>query len=255
MPSWSPDGQWIYYIRTRYGEGRWPVSGATATVRPARSRPDARPGRRQRRARAARDRPVQAGQLHVVLLDAPAGGLARRQDDRDGHRRARTPTSSNVVLQFFDTTTKKIKRAGVAETGLLGHQDPEWRPDGKYLLYVKNGRDGTPRHAGHRPYDPATKKTKAHHDVGLPEPVLLAGRAVHRRHQDLEPRDGRRDPRRHERPRAAPGHRRRQLVRARPGRPPATASPSSTSTARPSTSGSPARRRRPVLDDQARRSR
>jgi Tol biopolymer transport system component len=26
---------------------------------------------------------------------------------------------------------------------VLGHQDPEWRPDGKFLLYVMNGRDGS----------------------------------------------------------------------------------------------------------------
>ena len=74
---------------------------------------------------------------------------------------APNPDQSNVVLQFFDTATKDIKRAGVAETGVLGHQDPEWRPDGKYLLYVKNGRDGTRGTPVIVRYDPATKKTKA----------------------------------------------------------------------------------------------
>ncbi len=109
---------------------------------------------------------------------------------------APNPENSNVVLQFFDTTTKKIKRAGVAESGVLGHQDPEWRPDGKYLLYVKNGRDGTRGAPIIVRYDPATGKTKGHHDGRVPEPVVLARRPVHRRHQDLELRDERRHPRR-----------------------------------------------------------
>ena len=28
MPSWSPDGDWIYFIRTTPEEGRWPATAA-----------------------------------------------------------------------------------------------------------------------------------------------------------------------------------------------------------------------------------
>ena len=52
------------------------------------------------------------------------------------------PTNDDVVLQFYDLTTRKSTRPDVAETAPLGHQDPAWRPDGKELLYVRNGRDG-----------------------------------------------------------------------------------------------------------------
>jgi Tol biopolymer transport system component len=52
------------------------------------------------------------------------------------------PASSDVVLQFYDLTTKKTRVPKLAETPPLGHQDPDWRPDGKDLLYVRNGRDG-----------------------------------------------------------------------------------------------------------------
>ena len=37
------------------------------------------------------------------------------------------PDEANVVLQFFDVATKKLRRAGVREIEVLGHQDPEWR--------------------------------------------------------------------------------------------------------------------------------
>ena len=52
-----------------------------------------------------------------------------------------------------------MKRVPVGETPPLGHQDPAWRPDGKQLLYVKNGRNGTAGAATIYRYDPATKKT------------------------------------------------------------------------------------------------
>ena len=107
---------------------------------------------------------------------------------------------------------------------------------------MKNGRDGARGKPIIVRYDPATKKTKTHHDGRLRDPVLLARWPVHRRHQDLEPRHGRRDPRRLERPRAAADHRTTARRSRRPGRRPATASPTSTSTARPWTSGSPSSR-------------
>ena len=55
MPSWSPDGEWIYFIRDDPSDGHWPVNGGPATCydldRPELMRD---PGRRQRRAGAAR---------------------------------------------------------------------------------------------------------------------------------------------------------------------------------------------------------
>ena len=59
------------------------------------------------------------------------------------------PSNSDVVLQFYDTTTKKSTVPKLTEMAPLGHQDPAWRPDGKVLLYVRNGRDGAERCAGH----------------------------------------------------------------------------------------------------------
>jgi hypothetical protein len=55
---------------------------------------------------------------------------------------APNPSNSNVVLQYFDTKTHKLTRAGVPEIPPLGQQDAAWSPDGSSLLYVRNGRDG-----------------------------------------------------------------------------------------------------------------
>ena len=45
----------------------------------------------------------------------------------------------------------------------LGHQDADWSPDGKTLLYVKNGRDGAARRAPDLSgYDSKTKSSRPH---------------------------------------------------------------------------------------------
>jgi Tol biopolymer transport system component len=71
------------------------------------------------------------------------------------------PDQSNVVLQFFDVSSKKLTRAGVHENQVLGHQDPEWRPDGKFLLYTQNGRDGAKGAPIIMRYEPVSKKARA----------------------------------------------------------------------------------------------
>lgn len=160
MPSWSADGEWVYFIRTKDAAGLWPVRGAATKY--VLSVPDLM---RVRADGSAEPERLATGKfkqgrfswsywMRQPVLSPDGTTIAMVTD-------APNPDSSNVVLQFFDTGTKKIRRAGVAESGVLGHQDPEWRPDGKYLLYVKNGRDGTRGAPVIVRYDPATKKTKA----------------------------------------------------------------------------------------------
>ena len=94
------------------------------------------------------------------------------------------PSQSDVVLQFYDLITKKSTVPTLAETPPLGHQDPTWRPDGKVLLYVRNGRDG-PKGA---PVDlsagTSPREGHAADRTGLPRAVVLARRPVHRGDQD-----------------------------------------------------------------------
>jgi Tol biopolymer transport system component len=156
MPSWSPDGAYVYYIRTRDAETNWrgdhylllipdlmrvPADGSADPERLATGR--FKNGNGTWAYWLRQPTPSPDGEKIALITDSP------------------NPEQSNVVLQLYDIGTKKIKSLGLSEIGVLGHQDPEWRPDGKYLLYVKNGRSGSRGSPIIARYDPATKKTKA----------------------------------------------------------------------------------------------
>ena len=94
------------------------------------------------------------------------------------------PSVSDVVLQFYDLTTKKSTIPKIAETPPLGHQDPTWRPDGKVLLYVRNGRDGARGAPVDLPLDVAKGKAAAADRPGLSRAVVLARWPVHRADED-----------------------------------------------------------------------
>ena len=141
MPSWSPDGTSIYFIRTASGTGRWPAGGIvrdyTLTT----------PSVMQVNADGSGDpRRVLSGKVtingrtwHAWIREpvvSPDGTTLAMVSDRPD------PSQSDVVLQLYDLGTKKSTVPKVAETPPLGHQDPTWRPDGNVLLYVRNGRNG-----------------------------------------------------------------------------------------------------------------
>jgi Tol biopolymer transport system component len=160
MPSWSADGKWIYYIQSGEEIGKWPVRGrdswydlsvqelyrvnASGSGEPQRLL-SGRVRRGSLRWSAWMRQPVVSpdGKTVALVTDAPQ------------------PDDSNVVLQFYDIGRKRLTRAGVREIGVLGHQDPEWRADGKLLLYTQNGRDGARGAPIIMRYDPKTKRTRA----------------------------------------------------------------------------------------------
>ena len=82
MPSWSPDGQTVYFIRTTEEIGVWPSQGPDRRYLMTVPQPDERPRGRLDQAGAAPDRQVQEGRSDLVLLDAPAGHVTQRQDLR-----------------------------------------------------------------------------------------------------------------------------------------------------------------------------
>ena len=89
MPSFSADGQWIVFIRSHDDRGYWPVRGRTGRydisvpeIMRVKTDGSAKP---ERLASGL----VRRGQLKWACVDAPAGALARRQDDRARDRRAR----------------------------------------------------------------------------------------------------------------------------------------------------------------------
>ncbi len=169
MPSWSPDGKWIYYIESVRDQGLFPGGGDVAN-------------------RYLMDYPV------LTRIHADGSGAESLQSGRyrkgkytwfywmrqprvspDGTTVALVsdgpdPTKSDVVLQTYNVKTDTMKRLGLGENAPLGHQDPAWRPDGKQLLYVKNGRQGTGGAPTIYRYDPVTKKSSPLSAPGYMQP-------------------------------------------------------------------------------------
>ncbi|HEX7473793.1 MAG TPA: hypothetical protein VF323_11980 [Candidatus Limnocylindrales bacterium] len=141
MPSFTPDGKWIVYVETRstrvlFRLGLHAPAYYTATY-PIIYRIHLDGTGRQQLATGL----YKAGRFHwwywmrQPVMSPNGHTLALFSDGTD-------PTQSNVVLQFYEIATHKLTKAGVPEFPPLGHQDADWSPDGKALLYVKNGRDG-----------------------------------------------------------------------------------------------------------------
>ncbi len=169
MPSWSADGQWIIYIRSTRERGLWPVKGHNGRydidvpdLMRVRSDGSAEPERlatgfvKEGRLEwsAWMRQPVLSpdGKTIALITDAP------------------NPGEDQVVLKFFNVETKKLRAAGVRASGVLGHQDPEWRPDGRHLLYVQNGRDGARGAPKIMRYDTRTKKAGTLSAAGYMQP-------------------------------------------------------------------------------------
>jgi len=141
MPSWSPDGSSVYFIRTASGDGSWPAGGVvrgyalnTPSVMQVKADGSADPVRVLSGKVSLNGRTWQSWIREPVV--SPDGTTLAMVSDRPN------PSVSDVVLQLYDLTSKKSTIPKIAETPPLGHQDPTWRPDGKFLMYVRNGRDG-----------------------------------------------------------------------------------------------------------------
>ena len=130
MPSWSADGQWIIFIRSTRervsGRSRATTAATTSSCRiscacaPTAAREPERlatgfvkDGRLEWSAWMRQPVLSPDGKTIALVTDAP------------------NPGEDSVVLKFFNIETKKLRAAGVRASGVLGHQDPEWRPDGR----------------------------------------------------------------------------------------------------------------------------
>ncbi len=142
MPSFSPDGEWIYFVRQLTGRGLFPVNGRLnwydlATPELVRIRADG-----SGKVEGIVNGKIKNGKslwffwMRQPVLSPNGHTIALVSDGTD-------PLENDVVMQFFDTETKKFTKLKLAATAGLGHQDPIWLRDGSYLLLVKNGRDGT----------------------------------------------------------------------------------------------------------------
>ena len=113
MPSWAPDGSSIYFVRTANGVGRWPASGSNRDYQLT------TPSVMRVKADGSED-PVQvlSGKVtrggltwHAWIREpvlSPDGQTLAMVSDRPD------PSQSDVVLQFYDLTTKKSKIPNLA---------------------------------------------------------------------------------------------------------------------------------------------
>ena len=141
MPSWSTDGAFVYFIRTTRSEGQWPVKGrveAYALDVPSLMRVRVDGGAAPE---SIKDGGITDGtNVYAFWIRQPAlspDGRTMAIISDAPNPDARTP-----VLQLLDLATGTITDPQLDTDGVLGHQDPAWSPDGKFLLYVRNDRDG-----------------------------------------------------------------------------------------------------------------
>ena len=169
MPSFSADGAWVTYVQTIAQKGKWPVRG-----RPSWYDIELNELRRIRADGSGQPQRLLSGQVRRGSLRwsawirqpvlSPDGKLVALVTD------APQPDESNVVLQLYDIARKRLTRTNVREVGVLGHQDPEWRPDGRYLLYTMNNRDGARGAPVLMRYDPKSKEARAMTGAGYMQP-------------------------------------------------------------------------------------
>lgn len=161
MPAWSPDGQYVYFIRVVEGRGKFPNGGGGArtwydleTPNLMRIRPDGSGIQRLLSGRFTsgsstwfswmrEPTPSPDGKSIIVVSDGP------------------NPLQSDIVIKRFDLASGKLISLNLPESTHLGHQDPAWRPDGRVLLYVKNGRDGSKGVPEIDKYDVGSKRVSA----------------------------------------------------------------------------------------------
>ncbi len=159
-PSWSPDGESIYFIRWAEESARHPWQGRSSryllTVPKLMRVPADGSGPPEELAsgRITNRQGTFFYWLRQPALSPDGTTMAIFSDGPD-------PSKRNVVLQFIDLETGALTPANAPETAPFGHQDPAWRPDGKVLLYVRNERDRARGAPTIQRYDVANQKASA----------------------------------------------------------------------------------------------
>ena len=170
MPAFAPDGDWVYFVRTTPEAGRWRVNGLARRYRLE------IPSLMRVRADGEGD-PVSLLEGRVISGSYTWSFFVRQPAiSPDGTKAALItdgpdPTKRDVVLQLLDLETLKLTDLEAPESPPLGHQDPAWSPDGRYLLYVKNVRDGSRGAPLIMRYDTTTGKATAITGPGYTTPA------------------------------------------------------------------------------------
>jgi Tol biopolymer transport system component len=142
MPTWSPDGRFVYYVDTIEERATFPQQGVDrkyVLTYPRLMRVPADGSARPESLHTGRFRQGSYRWFYWLRQPAvsPNGRVVALVSDQPD------PLVSNTVVQLFNPATGRFTRPDLPESPPLGHQDPAWHPNGRYLLYVRNGRDGS----------------------------------------------------------------------------------------------------------------
>ena len=169
QPAWSPDGNSIYFIRERAAEGRFIVNGLLKTF-------DLQiPTLERMNADGTGVKGILTGRyalgsyLWSFFIQQPS-------ISPDGRRAAiisdgPVPTVSDIRLKFVNLTSGAITDPHLPELGGLGQQDPAFSPNGLFVAYVRNAREGARGAPTIVRYNTETKATKPLTGPGYIEPT------------------------------------------------------------------------------------
>jgi Tol biopolymer transport system component len=169
MPTFSPDGKWIYFVRSEDSGGSIVVNGVRrpyALSIPALMRisPDGGVAEQLLSGKVEKGKDLWSFFIREPSI-SPDGATAALISDGP------TGAGKDLVLQFLNLDTLKLTDPGLPEETPLGHQDPAWSPLGDAVLYVRNSRDGTRGVPAIVKYDLATEKTATLSGAGYLSPA------------------------------------------------------------------------------------
>jgi WD40-like Beta Propeller Repeat len=169
QPTWSPDGQSIYFIRTRPASGRFLINGLVKDF-------DLQiPTLQQMHADGTALKGILTGRYTVgsyvwsFFIQQPsiASNGTQAAVTTDGP----IPTQSDIRIKFVNLNTGAISDPHLPEVGGLGQQDPSFSPDGRYVAYVKNAREGAKGAPSIVRYDTKTKAVRTLTGPGYIQPA------------------------------------------------------------------------------------
>ncbi len=170
MPALSQDGSTVYFIRSATETTRWPYNGEPRRYRlsvPSLLRVPVANGGAVESLLRGRFTAGTSTWSYFIRQPVPAPDGSSIALVTDGPN----PTKSDVVLKLLDPATGVLTDLGLSEVAPLGHQDPAWSPDGRYLLYVKNIRQGSLGEPVINRYDTTTKKATTLSAAGYATPA------------------------------------------------------------------------------------
>ncbi len=143
QPAFSPDGQWVYFIETRSGPGRWYAYNGNVTNFDlnypvlCRIHPDGT-GKEDVLSSLFRQGSLTTFFFLREPTINPAGTVAAVISDGP-----KTPGVEDVMVHYINLSTHKLGNAlSLPENAPFGLSEPAFSPDGMALAYTQEQRDG-----------------------------------------------------------------------------------------------------------------